>query len=546
MSTAKTPEPPPVSRFELRATPGTTFDRASDSLAISPDGRTFAWSACEAATGRCALYLRAIDHLDAQRLAGTEEGHSPVFSPDGRWIAFFADGALKKIAVAGGAATTLASAPDPAGAAWGRDGTIAFAGSAAGAVSAVNEQGGAVRTLTSPQTASGQLRDRDPAWLSDGALMFTVTRLPGMDSAGELAAVTRADPRSRTLRTGIVRAVPAGDYLLLATASGLQATTFDQRTLALGGSSDAVPAPGDGTPQCAAAAEVLAIVPSSGAARRVWADGADATPLARLTAMAIAPDSRRAAGVIVEGDAADIWLADLDSGALTRLTFGGSSISPVWSADGRHVLYATRTSNGPYTVVSRAVENRNGPPAPVAGAPAAALPTSAAGDGRIAITTYAADALHLVVALLAPGAAPRVLTDGPFDETNAVFSPDGRWLALESTESGRTEIVVRSATDGHRIAISAGGGRTPRWSQDGHAIYYESGRRLMRAAFSPDAASHTPPETILDRAGERAVAVTPSGRVLIERRPDADTAIVVQQWLRELRDRLPLPVNAPR
>src|SRR5581483_85 len=104
--------------------------------------------------------------------------------------------------------------------------------------------------------------------------------------------------------------------------------------------------------------------------------------------------------------------------------------------------YAARASAGPYKVVSHATSNRNDPPSPVPDAPTSAFPTSAASDGRVALTTYSADGLHTVVMLLTPGSGRRVLTDGPFDESGAVFSPDGRWLALESTESGRVEVVA--------------------------------------------------------------------------------------------------------
>src|SRR5262249_13812319 len=162
------PEVPPVARLELRTAPGTGFDRDPQPIAISPDGRSIAWSACELASGRCAIYRRALDALEPRAIAGTDGGHAPVFSPDGRWIAVFADGALKKIAIAGGAATTLASAPDPAGAAWAEDGRIAFAGSAAGGVSVVNGESGAAQVLTHVRPQRGELRHRNPAWLPGG------------------------------------------------------------------------------------------------------------------------------------------------------------------------------------------------------------------------------------------------------------------------------------------------------------------------------------------------------------------------------------------
>src|SRR5262249_13216498 len=239
---APAPAELPVARLELRTAPGTAFDRDAQPIAISPDGRSLAWSACETATGRCVLYVRALDALDAHALAGTDGGHSPVFSPDGRWIAFFADGALKKIAASGGAPTTLASAPDPAGAAWAEDGRIAFAGSAAGGLSLVNGQGGAVEAITRARGERGELRHRNPPWLPDGGLLFTIASAPGADTPGELAAIEPTSNDIRPLRGGITRAAPAAPgYLLLATAADLQAATFDERALVLTGPTDAVP-----------------------------------------------------------------------------------------------------------------------------------------------------------------------------------------------------------------------------------------------------------------------------------------------------------------
>jgi serine/threonine-protein kinase len=537
-----------VSRFELRTTPGTAFDREPAPIALSPDGRAIAWSACEIPTGRCAIYLRPVDRLEARPLAGTDGGQAPVFSPDGRWIAFFADGALKKIAAAGGAPSTLASAPDPGGAAWNEDGRIVFAGSMAGGLSLIDDQGGAVQALTQPLAGRGELRHTHPAWMARsgaraGAIVFIVAASPDADAAGALAVVAPDSPGVRALRHGIHLAVPAGrSYLLLAAGTDLQAATFDDRALVLTGSTDSMPVPaGDGVPRFAVGGDALAIVRATARPQWIWSDGTDASALARFTSIAIAPDGRRAAGI----DNGDVWVADAVSAALTRLTFGGVNAAPVWAADGTRLFFSTRDGSGAFHVVSRPVSDRNDAATPLGGVPAQSFPTSAAADGRVALTIFK-DA-HAAVGIVSPGgSAPRVLTDGPFDEAAAVFSPDGGWLALESSASGRSEVIVRSAADGRRVAATTSGGRRPRWSEDGRWLYFENGRRWLKAAFDRTAPSLGPPEIVLDRAGDRVVAMAASGRLLIERQPAPDTAVIVQQWLGELRERLPLPVPTPR
>jgi serine/threonine-protein kinase len=550
-ATATPQQAPPVARFELRTAPGTTFDREDAPIAISPDGRSFAWSACEIATDRCALYVRGIDHQDAQPLAGTGGAHTPVFSPDGRWIAFFADGALKKIAAGGGAPTPLASAPDPGGATWTSVGRILFAPSRASGIAQIDGEGATAAPMTRPAADRGELRHRAPASIAamgrGNAFAFIVASDPDDAAPGALAVAAPDLPATRVLRTGVHRAVPAGHtYLLLSTASDLQAATFDDRSLVLTGSSDSVPAPGgDGVVQFAVSASALALVRAPVAARRLWSDGADAASLARFTSIALSPDARRAAGVVVDRGTSDIWIADLTSGTTTRLSFGGTNVSPAWSADGERILYATRNGAGPFHVVSQAVSDRADAVAPVPGMPEQAFPTSAAAR-VVALTRYRNE--HTAVIVVENGSAPRVLAEGPYDEGAAALSPDGRWVALESSASGRVEIIVRATADGRRVAaVSNDGGHTPHWSADGRAIYFTHGRRLLCVPFAPGAdGPASPAQPVLDRAGDRPLAVTPAGRILIERRQDPDSAVVVLQWLRELGDRLPLPVNPPR
>jgi DNA-binding winged helix-turn-helix (wHTH) protein/Tol biopolymer transport system component len=548
------PEAPPVARFDVQPVDGTAFDRRGPAVAVSADGRTLAWSACDATSGTCALYVRPVERLDAVRLAGSDGAASPFFAPDGRWIGFFADGKLKKIAASGGSASIVADAPSPGGGTWMADGRIVFAGTPAGGLSVVGDQGGAVTSLTSTRPERGEVRHLHPSWLPDGnSLVFTIASSPLADAPGEAAVLSLRANGWKTLRAGVTRAAPAGPgYLLFSTGGDLQAATFDERTLTLTGGSDSVLASvtgGDGISQFAiSAGGTLAAVRSPKSGRVAWSDrlDSDAGAVARLTSVAISPDSRRAAGVIADGNGSDIWIADLVSGGLSRVTYGGTNVSPAWSADGRRVFFATR-GTGPFGIAARDINNR-GDVQPI-GRPATHLfPSSVTQDGRIAATTVLPGGRTAVAIVPAGGGAPAIFNDGPFDEASPAFSQDGRWLAIESDESGRTEVFIRELPDGRRFAVSTDGGSRPLWSADGRFIFFQSGARLMRAAFDTAREPHVQkPEALVDVPGAHLVAVAPSGRALVEHRlPGSDRAVIVLQWLRELRQRLPLPVTAPR
>jgi DNA-binding winged helix-turn-helix (wHTH) protein len=553
------PRPAPdadVARFEILLPPGISFDRGARSLAVSVDGRTIAWSACAANSGICSLYRRSVGRLDAVRLHGSEGASAPFFSPDGRWIGFFADGKLKKIAASGGPPSVLADAPFAGGASWATDGRIAFAGTRAGGLSIVSDHGGPVTALTTPVRERGEFRHHDPSWLpNDSALAFTIGSSPIPGTPGELAVFSMASRTWKTLRAGVTRAASAGPgYLLLSSGSDLQAVTIDERAPALTGGADSVLASisgGDGVAHFAVSeGGTVAAVAAEPPARVAWDDRTAAGTLARFTSLAIAPGSRRSAGVIGDAAGSDIWIADHTSGALTRLTYGGTNLSPAWSSDGARVFFSTRT-DGVFTVTSKLLEDK---PADALSLTMATLPgshlfpSSISTDGRIAVTA-ALPSGRTAVGVIPAGEGPiELLAAGPYDEAAPAFSPDGRWLAMESDESGRTEIIVRDLRDGRRMAVSAGGGSHPRWSADGRWIFYDAGRRLMRAGFDASSGPRLQtPEIVFDRAHARVRAVTPSGRVLFEERTaPSDRAVVVLHWLRELRQRLPLPIAAPR
>jgi DNA-binding winged helix-turn-helix (wHTH) protein/Tol biopolymer transport system component len=556
---APRPEAPLAARFEVTPANGTSFapgDRRTPAIDVSADGRALAWSACDNGSGTCALYVRPVDRFDASRLAGTEGAVAPFFSPDGRWIAFFGDGKLKKIASSGGSPSVLADAPSPGGGAWGPNGRIVFSGLPAGGLSLVGDQGGPVTALTTPDARRGELRHVLPAWLPGGGILFTITTSPVADAPGQLAVMPRDATTWKTLRGGVTRALaPGPGYLLIAAGDDVQAATFDERTVTLTGGGDSMLASitsRAGLAQLAIASSgTLAGFETPPSARMSWSDrpDADAGAVARLTSIAISPDSRRAAGVVADANGSDVWIVDLASGGQTRMTYGGTNVSPAWSADGRQIYFATRTT-GSFALASRRVDDRG--EVPLSSPADTMFPTSVSPDGRIAVTIAGSSAVppgRTSVGILDPAnGASRMLTDGPFDESAATFSPDGRWLALESDESGRTEIVVRDLRgNGRRFAMSADGGTHPRWSEDGRSLYFESGRRLMRAAFDPSREPDGPrADVAFDRAGARVAAVTPAGRVLVRQQPSPPTAIVILQWLRELRERMPQPVTAPR
>ena len=548
-------EPLPVARFEVHPAAGTTFDTRAPALAVAPDGRTIAWTACDGSAPVCGLYVRPLNAIDARRLAGTDGAEAPFFSPDGRWVGFFADGKLKKVAVAGGSPVTLADAPSPGGGSWSEDGRIVFGATPAGGLWIASDQGGEAERLTAPAYARGELRHVWPAWIDAGrAVVFTVATSPIAGAPGQLAAMNvphtvSASPSWHILRAGISRAIPGGSaYLLATTGSDVRALTFDERTLTLTGAEDTVIddlATASGLAQVAVGRDgtLLALRTDARPGSIFWSD--DPThpveALARLTQIVLTSDGRRAAGVAVDASGSDIWTVDLSTGGSSRITFGGDNVSPAWSADGRTLLFSTRAPNGLFTLAARGAPDTI---ARLQGIPAAAhvFPHAAAPDRTIAAVRTTDDG-HLGIVLLRPDAAPQNIGAGPVDDTNPVFSPDGALLAYESDETGRSEVYVQPVHGSGRRTITTGGGSDPLWSADGRTVYYRAGATLVKTPLADPGS----PQSTAAPPDARVVAVAPSGRMLVQRAtPHLDRALIVLGWLRELRQRIPLPLTAPR
>lgn len=561
-------EPAISVRFAVAAAPGTAFDTSAPALAISRDGTTIAWSACEspsAAAGACRLYVRALDRLEPAALAGVE-GRAPFFSPDGRWLGYFADGRLMKIALAGGAPTTIADAPTPLGGVW-IDREIVFAGSPSGGLQRVSADGGEARPLTKPRESAGEIRHAWPAVVPGTRIViFTIdTSLPD-PSAGapgalavlSLDALDRGGEASswRTLVGGasIARAATA-DALVFARDSDLHAVSFDPARLAISGTPRAI-ASGLGTARgraqfalspagtlvyaedaaAAAAPMLLAAAPSAPSSSSSWP----------FRAGAIAPDGSRLAGVKVDDTRSDIWIAETGRSAATRLTHTGANTAPIWSADGRTVYFAARSA-GAYDIWRRDAGGAGGAARVHGSGDRHAFPLATSPDGAWLAFLQSGDRTRADIWLLPlAGGAARPLVEGPLDEGAASFSPDSTMLAFESAETGRWEIYVVRLRDGKRVLVSTSGGRRPLWARDG--LYFQAGRSVMRVAIAGGedlGVQSGAPVAAIDGdlaglAGERRFIVTRAAAPIAR-------ANVVLDWTRELRALLgPLVSEPPR
>jgi DNA-binding winged helix-turn-helix (wHTH) protein/Tol biopolymer transport system component len=571
----RAPETDPiVTRFSIQLPAGMTFDEQAPSLAFSPNGAMLAWSACD--PDGCRIFARGLDQIEAVRVAGTEDGRSPFFSPDGRWLAFFANGRLSKVALEGGSPITIADAPTPLGGVW-IDREIVFAGAPTGGLMRVSSDGGEPHPLTTPNESSGEVRHAWPALVpGTRILLFIVDSTPAVDAPGPpgvLAAVPfnprGADrsppPRAAQWRTLIdnvsVARAAAADTIVFARESELHAVAFDAARLALAGTPRAIRgqlATARGRAHFALSTSgslVHAVAPEYGNRTVVFfetraTDSQSARLNFAMREAAIAPDGARIAGVNLLGTGSGIWISDTDRLNATRLVHKGINASPVWSADGSVVFYASR-DGGAFEIWRRDVGG-NRPPARIWSSDRHAFPLAASPDGTLLAFLQRSEGTRSDIWLLPlQGGAPRPLVQTPFDEGAASFSPDSSLLAFQSAETGRWEIYVQRLRDGRRTLVSTAGGERPSWS--GGGLYYQSNRQVVRKTIDGQGTEIR----VVDGADGAALSTTrldsrttfqgasADGKLLLSRgsEPPPSSTIVSLEWLREVRTLLGPPAS---
>jgi serine/threonine protein kinase/Tol biopolymer transport system component len=560
------PAPQHVSRLTIALPRGQQLAGLENgpAVALSPDGTRLAYSALQGGTQQ--LYLRAIDSLEPTPIPGTEGAVNPFFSPDGQWVGFFAGGALKKVSVSGGVAVTLGVASNPGGASWGSQGMITFAPTQVGALQQVQEAGGTPQSLT--HFEKGDSTHRWPEFLPGGrALLFAAAPNSINFSIGQVAAqMVGTGERRNLIQGGMSPRYASTGHLIYAQGGSLMAVPFDPQRLTTTGT--AIPVV-EGVQQSPFSGAVQYSISNSGSlvyvsggvqstqSRLVWVsrNGMEqplaAPPRAYLNPR-LSPDGRRVGVTITEQDS-HIWLYDLRE-TFTRLTFeGNANNGAVWTPDGKRIAFSTNPKGGPLNLFWLLADGSGGLER-LTTSQYLNAPMSWSPDGKLLaffevnpVTQRDIWILRMSDHKLLP------FLQTPFNEAVPRFSPDGRWLAYISDESGRYEIYVQSYPGpGGKWQISTEGGTEPAWNGNGRELFYRNGDKMMAVdiATQPGFAAGTP-RMLFEGRYERApfpstnYDVSPDGQRFLMLKPNesaeaAPTQInVVLNWFEELKRRVP-------
>jgi Tol biopolymer transport system component len=471
----------PLVRLDVDLGPDASLgSQTGPDVIFSPDGTRLVY----VSQGR--LFTRRLDQLNATELAGTLGAYAPFFSPDGQWVAFFSQGKLQKISVVGGSPITLCIAAYGLGGSWGEDGNIIATLGISSGLSRIPSAGCPPTPVTDLQ--SGEVTHRWPQILPGGkAVLFTAsTTTAGFDGAN-IEVMSLADHRRKTLMRGgtFGRYLPSG-HLIYVNRGTLFAVPFDIDRLEVNGTPvpvlDKVGYNARGSAQVDFSQTGTLIYRSGGAGEGLltvqWLDAVGkAQPLLTkpdaYTRPSLSPDGSRLAI-----STSDIWVYEWQRDTMTRLTFGSTtSVYPIWTPDGRYILY--QSAGGMFWTRS----DGSGKPQPLTQSKNPQYPWSFTPDGkRLAFNEFNPETQFdlWTVALESDGAGlrpgkPEPFLQTPFDERHSSFSPDGRWMAYDSNESGSYQVYVRAFPDkGGKWQISNSGGMYPLWSRNGHELFFRT------------------------------------------------------------------------
>ncbi|MBK5294107.1 MAG: serine/threonine-protein kinase [Acidobacteriia bacterium] len=557
---------PSVARITVDLPPGERLAGLGlSALTVSPKGSELAYVAKR--NGIQQLFRRALDSQESKPVSGTEGALSPFYSPDGQSLGFCADGKLKTVAVNGGAPVVLAPVFSGCGGSWGNAGQIIFSPSWTAGLMQVSALGGMPKALTALDRERGEGGHRFPHHLPGGrALLFTVGTGGSWDDAR--IEVLRPDTGQRKLLINggsDARYVHTG-HIVFVRGATLLAVPFDLARLEVTG------------PPMQILEGVMPSVDKTGAAQfgfsnagwlvyapgnlhaeerqLVWVDRSGAEqafplPPRPYTDIKLSPDGHRLALSIDEGNKADIWLYEVSRAVLTRQSFAATNSASTWTPDGKKIAYYS-DRDGQWNLYWSAADG-SGVEERLTSSESPQIPWSWSPDGQLLAysESHPTTGIDISVLSLRDGRKAQPFLRTPFNEDAPVFSPDGRWLAYQSNESGRNEVYVQPYPGpGGKWMISSEGGVKPLWASDGRELFYRNGDKMMvvKVATRPEFRA-AKPEMLFegdykdDPTGPQ-YDVTPTGRRFVMMKESdlvaaATKLNVVLNWFEEVKRKVP-------
>jgi len=531
------------------------INNSTEPVAVAPDGSAIVYAAF-GTDRKSQLYLRKLNSFETTPIAGTEDGGSPFFSPDGEWLGFAAsDGKLKKVLLRGGIPSVVADSVSLGGS-WGDDDTIYFPKSVTSGIYAAPAGGGQPRQLTrTGSTPDDRFHLWPKALPGNSGIIFTVwtgrsfneARIEGLSfKTGQRKVLVEGGTDGRYLSNG---------YLAYSRNGTLFVVGFDPERLEVRGA----PVPvlegvmsGDSNGDADFAVSdngTLVYWPgtlTSIQRNLVWMDRTGKTTnitaeVKPYTTPAISPDGKRIA-LTLQGSSFDVWVYDPARDTLTKVSFGGDDYRPHWSPDGKMIAYDSSKSGSQQVYVKDGIVQ--GTETVVTSGPEFKELYGWTADGREVIFARQNKdtGMDLYAAAVAGDHKVRALIEAPFNQQNARLSPDGKWLAYVSDESGQPQVFVQAMSDpGTRAQISSEGGIEPRWARTGNELFFLSKNRLMSVKFAPGGGLNPgkPVALFEDKRPWGGYDVAADGRLVVAREAElngtGNQINVVLHWFEEMK-----------
>ncbi len=556
---------PKLLRFTISSASGASVVSGAGSSALSPDGRRVVFVGSDT-TGRQGLWIQELDQVRARLLPDTEGARYPFWAPDSRRVAYFAKGKLRRVSIDDGRGEEICEAVEGRGGSWGSAGKIVFAGAVTGPIRAVSETGREASPVTQLEKPADEISHRFPAFLPDGRKFLYIAQ-PG--TGGEVGSVYLAsldDPMSRLLfRTKRAPIYAEPGYLIYATDDHLVAQPFDPKKGEFRGEprrlEEKTPAYVNQHDRVASAsASGVLLVPTSETTgtRIEWLDrrgrlvGEVPLPRGSFVSPRLSPDGGRLA-TYADGEKAsnaDLWVVDLASEKTSRLTFAaGLNRFPIWSPDGSELVFQSDRS-GVFNLLVRPSSGVGSERVIFESPTSWKVPRSWV-RGLIAYETVEKETGFDVWLLSSdrPAEPPVHLLHTPASENDPQISPDGRWLAYASNESGREEVYVVSLPDAKtKYQVTTEGGRHPIWTRHGRELFYMTpGFSIAAVPVTPgESLSFGAPATLFPQprpnwgtgSDQALFDVSADGNrvvVMVPENQGSQTLVVVTDWLAELK-----------